>query len=73
MNTEAKIGIAWLIVTFCVLAATLLPQHNLNPVIPKCQEDVVLVGMGNFEDGRWDYYTCGPALDDFGGNNDIPD
>jgi hypothetical protein len=33
--------------------------------IPKCQEDVVLVGIGDFEDGRWDSYICGPAVDDF--------
>lgn len=33
--------------------------------IPKCQEDQVLVGQGEFHDGRWDVYVCGPALDDF--------
>ena len=33
--------------------------------IPQCQEDVVLIGQGNFEDGRWDYYVCGPAVDDY--------
>ena len=34
-------------------------------IIPKCPEDAVLIGTGNFEDGRWDRYTCGPAVDDF--------
>lgn len=33
--------------------------------IPTCNEDVVLVGVGNFENGRYDNYICGPALDDF--------
>ena len=34
--------------------------------IPQCQEDVVLVGIGQFENGRWDNYICGPAVDDYG-------
>ena len=33
---------------------------------PTCAEDVVLVGKGNFIQGRWTYYVCGPALDDWG-------
>jgi hypothetical protein len=35
--------------------------------VPRCQEDQVLVGYGQFEAGRWTGYKCGPALDDFGG------
>lgn len=38
-----------------------------NSRVPQCAEDVVLVGQGEFENGQWQYYTCGPALDDFGG------
>lgn len=34
--------------------------------VSRCQEDQVLVGGGDFEDGRWDYYECGPAVDDYG-------
>jgi hypothetical protein len=30
-----------------------------------CEEDAVLVGVGEFEDGRFEQYACGPALDDF--------
>jgi hypothetical protein len=33
--------------------------------IPMCPEDSVLVGVGQFEHGRWDAYTCGPARDDY--------
>ena len=33
--------------------------------IPACQEDVVLLGAGSFERGRWTYYVCGPAVDDY--------
>ena len=35
--------------------------------IPECQEDAVLLGAGQFENGTWDYYTCGPSVDDFTG------
>jgi len=35
--------------------------------IPPCPEDVVLVGSGEFDDGYWTEWVCGPALDDFGG------
>ena len=37
-------------------------------VVPACQEDSVLVGAGQFENGRWDWYECGPAVDDFTGD-----
>lgn len=33
--------------------------------VPQCQEDVVLVGVGDFNKGRWTSYECGPAVDDF--------
>ena len=35
------------------------------PLFPKCQEDQVLVGVGEFEDGRWSGYDCGQAVDDY--------
>ena len=37
---------------------------SLAPVIPACPEDAVIVGEGNFVNGRWDSYTCGHAMDD---------
>jgi len=33
--------------------------------VPACAEDVTLIGAGEFSDGRWEYYVCGPAVDDF--------
>jgi hypothetical protein len=33
--------------------------------IPKCPEDELLVGTGNFINGHWDAYICGPARDDY--------
>lgn len=32
---------------------------------PRCQEDAVLIGTGDFQGGRWTAYACGPAVDDF--------
>jgi len=33
--------------------------------VPTCAEDVVLIGAGEFHNGRWEYYVCGPAVDNF--------
>ena len=52
-----------------VLVVLGLMAFNLTPLrmTPSCWEDSVLVGVGDFEDGRWEEYRCGPALDDFEG------
>ena len=34
-------------------------------MVPACAEDVVLVGVGSFDRGRWSSYECGPAVDDY--------
>ena len=33
--------------------------------LPPCQEDAILLGWGEFEDGYWQYYGCGPSVDDY--------
>ena len=38
---------------------------------PHCQEDQVLLGVGDFNKGRWSSYECGPAADDFAPFSDI--
>jgi len=45
-------------------------EEAINQRVPNCPEDSVLVGIGQFEDGQWDSYECGPALDDFEGYNE---
>lgn len=40
-------------------------QARATDDLPDCPEDSVLVGVGNFQSGHWDTYTCGPARDDF--------
>ena len=53
----------------CVVLVFLLGlvAFDLTPIrmTPSCWEDSVLVGVGDFENGRWTEYRCGPSLDDF--------
>ena len=53
----------------CVILVFILGliAFDLTPVrmTPSCWEDSVLVGVGDFENGRWEEYRCGPSLDDF--------
>ena len=60
-----------LLFIFIALLVTLLLTFVITIIgptinqMPRCQEDVVLIGQGDFENGRWDYYVCGPAIDDY--------
>ena len=45
-----------------------LQTEKMHRTVPTCQEDAVLIGAGQFENGRWDYYECGPAVDDLTGD-----
>lgn len=38
---------------------------NDQPAVPRCVEDAVIVGFGEFENGYWEYYQCGPSRDDY--------
>lgn len=59
-----------------VLALALVVGLMLDPnagvsgyrLIPRCHEDQVIYGIGDFEAGRYEEYVCGPAMDDFVGN-----
>jgi hypothetical protein len=54
-----------LIVVLAILVGYLYAVQ-CRDTIPRCAEDVVVVGVGQFDDGLWTQYVCGPALDDFG-------
>lgn len=41
------------------------PVPAITREVPACAEDVVLVGQGDFVDGYWSEYVCGPAVDDY--------
>ena len=32
--------------------------------IPRCDEDAVIIGAGEYANGRWSQYVCGPSVDD---------
>ena len=49
--------------TLALLALTASAVPAPDP-LPRCPEDVVLVGTGDFHHGRWSAYQCGPAVDD---------
>ena len=59
--TAATVLLVVLIILVWVLGGVL----TSIPLVPRCAEDTVVVGQGDFEEGRWSYYICGPALDDF--------
>ncbi len=68
MNSDdrvtALVVVALLIGALAIFAGMSYSDY-LTKRMPQCQEDVVLVGQGDFIEGRWTYYTCGPALDDY--------
>lgn len=37
----------------------------LEVYLPQCPEDEAIRGTGEFDNGRWSSYECGPAWDDF--------
>jgi hypothetical protein len=58
---QVAVIIAILVVVTTVIDYGLFGERTL----PRCNEDVVLMGKGSFLNGRWSEYECGPALDDF--------
>ena len=50
--------------TRLVILALVLIVAACAPNLPRCNEDEVLIGRGEFEHGRWTRYVCGPAVDD---------
>lgn len=54
---------------FCVgnvfLAIVIALLNTMEPPrVPSCQEDEILVGTGEFHNGYWTHYECGPTFDD---------
>ena len=40
-------------------------EVTVTSLMPRCQEDVVIIGYGQFDDGIWSDYGCGPAVDNY--------
>jgi len=73
MSESAKDGIRMVLFTTLLLMVFAfsylgLQTEKMHRTVPTCQEDAVLIGAGQFENGRWDYYECGPAVDDLTGD-----
>ena len=47
-----------------LLIVAMLALAACSPSLPRCEEDQYIVGYGEFEDGTWASYGCGPAVDD---------
>ncbi len=58
------IAVVLIAATFAVGFAVGLDFHS-QPPLPHCPEDAVIVGTGQFHNGTWTAYRCGPARDDF--------
>ena len=56
---------ALLLITAAELKDARYYQWASDHRIPECPEDAVLLGTGQFENGTWYYYQCGPAADDY--------
>lgn len=52
-------------IVLLVVSLLVLASQDEHPQVPQCAEDAVLIGAGDFNDGRWERYECGPAVDDF--------
>lgn len=57
-----NLAILGIFILWLACAAIILIE---TPVIPVCEEDQVLMGTGEFKNGQWSQYTCGPAVDDY--------
>lgn len=57
-----RCGVVWIVLVLALIAALVLTEA---PALPRCEEDAVIVGAGDFTAGLWSEYVCGPALDDF--------
>lgn len=61
--------------TGCLIAlflVTVLTGLLGSPTVPHCPEDATIIGFGDYDNGHWTHYGCGPALDDFQNEISIP-
>lgn len=64
---KVLVGVVILIVLLVVVfaAGDIVGTALVIYRIPLCTEDVALAGRGEFKNGRYDYYVCGPSFDDW--------
>lgn len=64
---EAVLPLFTLAGLFLLAIIFLFSNVRWAPQVPKCPEDTVIVGGGQYHNGYWDYLYCGPAVDDYRG------
>lgn len=52
-------------VAMTIALSLVMSGQTAMRVVPACQEDSVLIGNGQFTNGYWSRYECGPAVDDY--------
>lgn len=67
-----QVYVLFMLTLAIVLGAALYALEGAGPAqeyrrTPVCPEDTVIVGIGDFEHGRWTAYECGPSTDDYYG------
>ena len=53
-----------LVLLIAILTAFRTIPFDRIRIMPECTEDVSIYGSGDFQEGLWDHYNCGPAWDD---------
>ena len=67
ITRSARKAIDWLdpfwVMVVIWFAVTLLIVFSVRwaPSVPKCPEDAIYVGGGDYRDGQWDYLHCWDA------------
>ena len=74
MNDNKALTITLLALFICIAFVISLGiiANVIRTNFPICQEDVVILGVGEFtasathtRGGTWEFYICGPAVDDY--------
>jgi len=69
MKYAFLLGPLILLLGFSALYGAVRLDLTIYRTVPQCAEDAVIIGTGDFDNGRWTQYICGPALDDYTGGD----
>lgn len=58
--TSEGAAVFYVIMTCIVgfFAVAIVALASMHDSIPKCQEDEIIVGNGDYSHGKWDWYSC---------------
>lgn len=58
MNLSRSDTVVIFIALVALVLALIGPPWSHVPTVPSCQEDEVVVGVGDFDNGYWSGYEC---------------